>query len=95
LYSLGSGGNGHERDRIQLNVSRGSVPQYTSRVIKLLASLLATYVKWPKPGERAGRGVFKDCIGFIDGSEIPLRWKPMKDWETFFQEEDLWFQSSG
>jgi len=89
LYILGGGGGGAgERTRIALNIGYGTVRAYTWRTIELLHTLLSEYIHWllqsvPRPIE-SGHSVPRHCIGFIDGSNIVLRDKPMVDPEAYF-----------
>jgi len=66
------------------------VDDYTNRVVTALNDLSGRYVRWPSPGERrrssrhmASLG-FRGCVGFIDGTTIPLAQNPGKDGECFF-----------
>jgi len=88
LYMLGGGGGTGERSWIALNIGYGTLRAYTWWTIKLLHTLLSEYIRWPlqsvsRPIE-SGHSIFCYCIGFLDGSNIVLRDKPMVDPEAYF-----------
>ena len=85
LYVLG-GGTTMSKSRVTMNVSQGSTWKYAWRTITLLARLLGEYVRWPAKGTtRYGdHDVFRRCIGFLDGSNIILRDRPLNDPEAYF-----------
>jgi DDE superfamily endonuclease len=90
LYVLGSAGATLERIRMKLNIGKGTIQAYLWRTVNLLASLSNEYVRWPsdelRRQQRAQRldEVFGNCVGHLDGSEIPLRDRPLKDPEAYF-----------
>jgi len=92
LHVLGSDGSSIERHRIHLDLGHGSVMKYTQRTIDLLATMVPDVVRWPTSQQRretrlrrkAAGELFYACVGFVDGSEIPLRDKPEVDWESYF-----------
>ena len=84
LYILGGAGTG-ERARIALNIGYGTVWTYTWRTAELLYKLIPDYIRWPQhPRDSHGHRIFRDCIGFLDGSDIVLRYKPMIKWHDYF-----------
>jgi hypothetical protein len=90
LYVLGSAGASLERTRMKLNIGKGTIQAYLWRTVDLLASLSREYVRWPaaelRRQQRAQQldNVFGNCVGYLDGSEILLRDRPMKDPEAYF-----------
>ena len=90
LYFLGSGDVVVERIRAIANVSYGSVYNYVARMVHVLSSMIPEYVVWPSPAsrrqmrEKHDGELFGDCVGFLDGSDIGLKMKPVKDHETNF-----------
>ena len=85
LYKLGSRTGSLERDRIALNIGKGTVQQYLWQTIDLLARLAPQYIQWPPWGQRFGEGsMFDKCIGCIDGSIIKLHEKPKYNNKAYF-----------
>jgi hypothetical protein len=89
LYVLGGSGGSRERDRIALNIGKGSTYNYTNKLIKLLIHLLPEYIVWPSAAERRARmheqhSIFRRAVGFVDGCEIPLAWEPKNHHETYY-----------
>jgi hypothetical protein len=89
LYEFGSDGNDRERDRVALNISSGSTYDYTNRVVDLLLELAPAYIRWPPHAERISKShnqhpIFRTAVGFLDGSELPLRFRPKNYSETYF-----------
>lgn len=71
--------------------SVGSVDKYTRRVIAALCRRTNQHVKWPSESERSTikyavglQSIFPHCIGFIDGTLIPLAYKPSVDGASDF-----------
>ena len=76
---FGGGGTG-EKARIALNIGHGT----TWRTAELL---VPDYIRWPQHPRQDDHGrhrIFRDCIGFLDGSDIVLRYKPMVKWQAYF-----------
>jgi len=94
LYVLGStGGGGVQRSRIALNIGQGTIVSYVWRVIQVICKLLPMYIRWPSFEERsreAPNWLFKDCIGFLDGSIMILRDKPTVDHEAYFSRKKVY-----
>ncbi|KAI7964478.1 hypothetical protein MJO29_002576 [Puccinia striiformis f. sp. tritici] len=92
LERLGSNGNGASVGRFSRNlqVGRGTVIKVSCRVIAALVSLGRMYVQWPNRERRAEISEvlrmegFEGCMGFVDGTTIPLFQRPGFDGETFF-----------
>ena len=86
LFVLG-GGQTIAKSRITLNIGHGTVWKYAWRVIKLLStsSLIDQHIRWPAKDMRGvGHPIFRRCVGFLDGSNIILREKPLVDPEAYF-----------
>ena len=98
LYCLGAEGGGVERHRISLNISYGSTRVYLWRLIDVLCMLAPEVICWPNQTTRRENAiarknsgfnsiaaeVFNDCIGYVDGSVIILRDKPLVDHQAYF-----------
>ncbi|OWZ16652.1 hypothetical protein PHMEG_0009524 [Phytophthora megakarya] len=71
-------------------IGHGTCALYTTRVLLALKDLASSYVVWPSPEERRsmsrrmGLKGFRGCVGFIDGTTIPLSQKPAVDGACFF-----------
>lgn len=79
-----------ERSQGLWGIGKGTVDDYTDRVVLALGELTSKYVRWPGEVERrkisrrmATKG-FRGCVGFIDGTTIPLGQKPAIDGECYF-----------
>ncbi|EFP78485.2 uncharacterized protein PGTG_04441 [Puccinia graminis f. sp. tritici CRL 75-36-700-3] len=92
LERLGSNGNGASVGRFSRNlgVGRGTVIKASRRVIQAINELSHTYLLWPDEDRRKeisevmkAEG-FEGCIGFVDGTTIPLYQRPSIDGEVFF-----------
>jgi hypothetical protein len=92
LDRLGHNGNGVALERTMLlwGISKGTCCLYTSRVLLALSDLSDRYVRWPSQSERRAisrrmeqRG-FPGCVGFIDGTTIPLAQKPAVDGDCYY-----------
>jgi hypothetical protein len=72
-----------ERGRINLNISQGSTHNDTWKLIDLLVNVANRYI-WLSPvGQRCVGATtpFDGCIGFLDGTDIPLKERPRHTWE--------------
>ncbi|EFP75138.1 uncharacterized protein PGTG_01731 [Puccinia graminis f. sp. tritici CRL 75-36-700-3] len=92
LERLGSNGNGASVGRFSRNLSvgRGTVIKASRRVIRAINDLSPRYLLWPDKERRdeiskvmKAEG-FEGCIGFVDGTTIPLYQRPSIDGEVFF-----------
>jgi DDE superfamily endonuclease len=96
LYVLGSAGTSLERTRMTLNIGKGTIQSYLWRTVNLLAVLSREYIRWPaadlRRQQRAQQAndVFGNCVGYLDGSEIPLRDRPLKDPEAYFSRKKVY-----
>src|SRR5205807_2412864 len=91
LYRLGGaeGGGSHSRTGILLGLGEGTVSLFSNRVLQAILNLREEYIQWPTSSqgdqikERIAYGskqVFQDCIGFIDGTFVNLKYAPVHDW---------------
>lgn len=71
----------------------GSVENYTDRCLVAILKLQAAKLCWPNPAERkvvkeavkvSSNGIFRDCVGFVDGTLIPLAYAPTKNKEDYW-----------
>lgn len=76
-------------------ITEGSVQNWTNRFIVAVLGLKDEYMHWPTPQERsvlkdqtAEMSFFKDCVGFVDGTLIPLATAPRTT------PEDYWTRKS-
>ena len=58
LYILGASGGGAERARILLDISYGTIWEYTWRFIRLLVHLARLYISWPSPQQCLCHGLY-------------------------------------
>ncbi|MBW0532223.1 hypothetical protein O181_071938 [Austropuccinia psidii MF-1] len=92
LSRLGSNGNGAALGKIGMlfGISHGAIVLYTQRVIKILMKLKYKVIVWPAIEQQREMSQvmqaqgFPGCIGFIDGSHIPLSQFPPNDGEAYF-----------
>jgi hypothetical protein len=87
LDRFGNNGNGASISRTQKywGIGKGTCDLYTNRTMEAIQ-----YVRWPNEQERrqisqrmSTQG-FIGCVGFIDGTTIPLAQKPGVDGECYF-----------
>jgi len=92
LERLGSNGNGASVGRFSRNLSvgRGTVIKVSRRVIHALNSLSARYIGWPDQQRRSEISQvmktegFEGCVGFVNGTTIPLYQRPSVDGEVYW-----------
>lgn len=69
-------------------IGEGTVVHYTKRVNVALNSLWQDVTKWHTAEDKfrmkqrlrdAGFELFEDCIGVVDGTMFPFKWKPFPD----------------
>ncbi|XP_049308660.1 uncharacterized protein LOC125777617 [Bactrocera dorsalis] len=92
LYRLGSNGEGATLSKIAglFGVSDGGIIQnLTDRIFKELLKHKDQYLFWPNSDERKKLvsetwGELPNCVGYVDGTEIPLAEKPSQDSEAYF-----------
>jgi len=101
LYRLGGaeGGGSHARTGILLGLGEGTVSLFSNRVLRAILDLREEYIQWPTAPKadqikkRIGDGsrqVFQDCIGFIDGTFIILKYAPFKDWYFYWNRKSTY-----
>lgn len=95
LERLGSNGNGCAVCRMGRDYKRpmGAIVECTRRLIHAIIETSKDYIQWPGQGRReeisavmALKG-FPGCVGFVDGTNIPLYQRPGMDGETFFDQK--------
>lgn len=87
LYRFGTYGNGAGVKNIagKFGINEGSVINFTSRLVDALCSVKNIWIKWPNYEERKSLSMelvddfLPKCIGFIDGSDVPLAEAPIED----------------
>lgn len=92
LARFGGGGNGSSvmSKQVLTGLAVGTVVLYTKRVIKAIMSVRGEWVSWPDETRRGEIGQvmrlegFPGCVGFIDGTTIPLSQKPAIDGEVYY-----------
>ena len=92
LCCFGSNGNGAAIHRLKnfFTVGYGTINLYTKRVITALLHFRKTLLVWPNSEEQLEisqvmhQEGFPGCIGFIDGTKIPLSQKPERDGNHYF-----------
>ncbi|KAF5195667.1 hypothetical protein FRX31_014745 [Thalictrum thalictroides] len=92
LERFGSYGNGASLGRIArtYGIGEGTVHTYTKRVITAVRALRGKYIAWPDADRRRqtsavmSREGFNGCVGFVDGTTIPLFQRPGIDGEVYW-----------
>ncbi|KAK3804528.1 MAG: hypothetical protein JOS17DRAFT_693243 [Linnemannia elongata] len=92
LTRLGVNGTGASVSKIQaiFGIGTGTATVYTNRVVQALWDMRKDWVVWPNFERRReiGRVMrmegFPNCVGFIDGTTLPLSQKPALDGEVYF-----------
>ena len=78
---------------IQFGIGEGTVHLYVSRVTKAILALQREYIRWPEPNsleyaEIVGRHQleygFPNCLGFVDGTLVPVYRKPVTQGEHYY-----------
>ncbi|KAK3806915.1 MAG: hypothetical protein J3R72DRAFT_358279, partial [Linnemannia gamsii] len=92
LSRLGSNGTGSSvvQHEAHFGFSAGAVTNFTRRVIVALLDQRDEWIQWPNANRRheislvmANEG-FSGCVGFIDGTTLPLSQKPALDGEVYY-----------
>jgi DDE superfamily endonuclease len=85
LGSEGSGGCSPDLRNI-FGISKGTVDLYKRRAVIALMDLRDQVIFWPDEAERARisqrirtKYAFPDCVGLVDGTLFPLRFKPDRE----------------
>lgn len=92
MYRLGSNGTGASIAKIASLFGvgdGGTIDKVTWRVFRCILALEDDYVKWPSDQEKAEiiletSHELPHCIGYLDGTEIPLQDKPMEDHVSYY-----------
>ena len=92
LCRFGSNGNGAAIHRLKnlFSVGYGTVDLYTKRVIRVIIQYQSEMLTWPSKEERIEMSQvmqqegFPGCVGFVDGTTIPLSQKPAIDGNHYF-----------
>lgn len=92
LERLGSNGTGCSVRRLGRDYKRsmGAIINCTQRVLESIDSQCSQYIQWPSEARREEISTvmslegFPGCVGFVDGTNIPLYQRPGLDGETFF-----------
>ena len=79
-----------------LNIGKRTIQSYLWRTVNLLATMSREYVQWPtaelRSQQRAQQhdDIFGNCVGYLDGSEIPFGDRPLKDPEAYFSRKKVY-----
>ncbi|MBW0481494.1 hypothetical protein O181_021209 [Austropuccinia psidii MF-1] len=92
LSRLGSNENGDALGNtgMLIGISHGAIVLYTQTFIRILMKLKPKIIVWPTIEQHKEMSQvmqvegFPGCIGFIDGSLIPLSQRPPNDGEAYF-----------
>ncbi|KAI7938593.1 hypothetical protein MJO28_014172 [Puccinia striiformis f. sp. tritici] len=92
LKRLGSNGNGASVGRFSRNLSagQGTVIKVSHRVIEAINSLSMDHIVWPSQAQHQEMSAvlreedFEGCVGFVDGTTIPLHQRPGLDGEVYW-----------
>jgi len=91
LYQLGLLENSTVRSAEQLGLGEGTLRLYLWPVVHAILGLQAQFLQWPRDHEyRRMRSEveewsdFPGCVGFLDGSDIGLRFSSEWQAETYF-----------
>ena len=92
LAQFGSNGNGTAIKRIQsiFGIGHGTICSYTKQIIKVLTDLESQFIQWQTKEQRIESSQvmhqegFPGCIGFIDGTTIPVNQKPAMDGNHYY-----------
>jgi hypothetical protein len=81
-------------------IGAGTATVYTDRVLEALWDIKDEWLCWPNAARRQEVGQvmrvegFPNCVGFIDGTTLPLSQKPAIDGEVYFDRKkryENWF----
>ncbi|POV95016.1 hypothetical protein PSHT_15882 [Puccinia striiformis] len=87
---LGSNGAAVTRLKTLFNIGYGTINLYTMRFIKIIYKKKSLLASWPTQEERLEMSQvmqdegFPGCVGFVDGTTIPLSQKPPVDGNHYF-----------
>ena len=99
LNRFGHYGNRMNLDEVasDFGIGEGTVILYTNRVLTALMDLAPDWIKWPDEQRRdeivtvMSREGFPGCVGFIDGTTIPLSQKPSLHGAAYFDRKKRYF----
>ncbi|MBW0551539.1 hypothetical protein O181_091254 [Austropuccinia psidii MF-1] len=102
LSRLPSNGNGAALDKMGMlfGGSNGEIALYKQHFVNCLINYEKNYITWPnfKKEKESSEVIqsegFPGCVGFIDGSLIPVSQRPPKDGEAYFDRKKGKFSSS-
>ncbi|OWZ04612.1 hypothetical protein PHMEG_00023454 [Phytophthora megakarya] len=98
LARLGENGNGASVGEFhrRLKIATGSVVIYTARVVSALNKVRSKWISWPSRARRheisavmAAEG-FPGCVGFIDGTTLPLSQRPAVDGSSYWDRKKIY-----
>jgi hypothetical protein len=92
ICRLGSNGNRAAVFRLKklFHIGYGTINLYTTRVTKVIYQMRSPLASWPTTKERLESSQvmqeegFPGCVGFVDGTNIPLSQKPPIDGNHYF-----------
>lgn len=93
LKYLGSDGNDNTAPKLALffGLGKGSIDLYLSRAVKAFLALQDSTMTWPDVDERhdiacriQAKYGFPNCVGMVDGTLLPLEYKPSVDGEDYY-----------
>lgn len=98
LANLGSSGNGGDLSHLayMFHISEGSVQNWTNRCIYAILQIEKDWVFWPIENERQELKskmkdtVFKDTVGFMDGTLMPLAFAPVRNPEDYWTRKNFY-----
>lgn len=81
-------GRKHDDIAKEFGCSIGAVSKYVSRVLTALQPITREHVKWPDTEQRKeickeNDSFLRGCIGYIDGTELPLHFMPGQEHALF------------
>lgn len=95
--NFGTTGSSIGRISRECGISEGSVNVFTKRVFTAIFSLEKRFVYWLTAVEKKGiakkiqeRSGFPDCIGCVDGSLIPVMYKPSFNGGDFYNRKNCY-----
>lgn len=100
LYVLGASGSDANYKKVgtRFKIGHGTIQLYVERCTKAVLSLLeADSVNWPDAADRKtiakriqAKYGFPNCIGFLDGTILPLEFKPSLYGEEYWHRKGGW-----
>lgn len=93
LKFLGIYGNENTAPKLALflGIGKGSVANYTDRTMRALLKIRSSVITWPDQDERQeissrikDKYEFVNCVGMVDGTLLPLEFKPAQNGEDYF-----------